>query len=406
MENTSEGTPMSWGWQIDNEIGNEGSHLCVCENCRNAFHRWLEKKYNGDVEEMNRVWGTVFWSTKYSEFTQVPVPKEQIWSIQNPGLILDYYRFLSDSAVGFSSSQVNILRERIEPDQWITHDIYQPSLHSVIDMADLVEPMEFAGFNNYPVWGDQDEPLPYYYLSYINSYVRGLKETGNYAVFEQICGFQGHFCLGYLPPEDEVVLWTNQAIAHGADMIFYFRWRTAPFGQEQLCYGILDPDGSNNSRLESLGRNIEENRETHTLIAESDIVKTACVIYDKDNLRVLRDQYLTKGLYMSPYGFVQAGYEIELARHFVPFTLYGINSDLKNPGNVNLSDYRIISLPMYQIADPIFAEKTRSLGQGGGGTSFWDGGPGPGPWKTTALTGNCRDFSRSSPGSGSNALSP
>ncbi|ENY81071.1 beta-galactosidase [Sphingopyxis sp. MC1] len=39
-----------------------------------------------------------------------------------------------------------------------------------------------------------------------------------------------------------VRLWTLEAMAHGAELVSYFRWRQAPFGQEQLHAGLLRPD--------------------------------------------------------------------------------------------------------------------------------------------------------------------
>jgi beta-galactosidase len=39
-----------------------------------------------------------------------------------------------------------------------------------------------------------------------------------------------------------VRLWTLEAMAHGAEFVAYFRWRQAPFAQEQMHAGLLRPD--------------------------------------------------------------------------------------------------------------------------------------------------------------------
>ena len=39
-----------------------------------------------------------------------------------------------------------------------------------------------------------------------------------------------------------VRLWTWEAFAHGAEVVSYFRWRQAPFAQEQMHAGLLRPD--------------------------------------------------------------------------------------------------------------------------------------------------------------------
>jgi beta-galactosidase len=41
-----------------------------------------------------------------------------------------------------------------------------------------------------------------------------------------------------------VRLWTLEAIAHGAEAVSYFRWRQAPFAQEQMHAGLLRPDSA------------------------------------------------------------------------------------------------------------------------------------------------------------------
>ncbi len=37
-------------------------------------------------------------------------------------------------------------------------------------------------------------------------------------------------------------LWAWEAFAHGAEVVSYFRWRQAPFAQEQMHAGLLRPD--------------------------------------------------------------------------------------------------------------------------------------------------------------------
>jgi beta-galactosidase len=37
-------------------------------------------------------------------------------------------------------------------------------------------------------------------------------------------------------------LWTWEALAHGAEVVSYFRWRQCPFAQEQMHAGLQRPD--------------------------------------------------------------------------------------------------------------------------------------------------------------------
>jgi beta-galactosidase len=49
-------------------------------------------------------------------------------------------------------------------------------------------------------------------------------------------------------------LWTYQSIAHGADMVLYFRWRTATIGTEIYWHGINDYHNRPNRRVEEAAR--------------------------------------------------------------------------------------------------------------------------------------------------------
>ncbi|MEM7288857.1 MAG: beta-galactosidase, partial [Pseudomonadota bacterium] len=49
-----------------------------------------------------------------------------------------------------------------------------------------------------------------------------------------------------------VRLWSWEAFAHGAEVVSYFRWRQAPFAQEQMHAGLLRPDGAETDALDEL----------------------------------------------------------------------------------------------------------------------------------------------------------
>ncbi|MBN2875105.1 MAG: beta-galactosidase, partial [Spirochaetales bacterium] len=353
------------GFQVDNEIGHEGSDRCVCRHCSAAWPRWLETRY-GSIAALNEAWGAVFWNTTYASFKDVPVAAVQPSTALNPALVLDYDRFCSDSAVGFARSQSAILRESLSADQWITTNLYPPPLSNAIDMEALTDGMNFASWDNYPVWGDQDEPLPWQFNATAQSYVRGLRGGTAFTVMEEMSGFQGHTCLGHLPPEPQVALWAVQAVARGANRIVFFRWRTAPFGQEQLCYGLVDADDQDTERLRVIRSTMRRAKEELSDVASIPVPSPVCVAYSKDDARVLREQYLSKGLYFRVSPTVQAGYDREMASWVAPFATLGVGVDVLSTGTLDPDRYRIVSLPLYQMADPALVDRLRAWVQRGG----------------------------------------
>ncbi|PWH12662.1 MAG: beta-galactosidase [Anaerolineae bacterium] len=234
------------GWQIDNEFGDP----CYCEICRRAFHEFLKEKYQ-TLDELNTRWGTDFWSHIYTDWAQIPLPMEVI-SASDPSLELDFKRFASQSYVRFQQLQIDILREK-SPGKPITHNFMEFS-YDQINYFDLARSLDFVALDSYPrgFWSPKLAPNPAHIALDLDA-ARGLKQK-NFWMMEQQSGPSGAHYVGETPRPGEIRLWAYQSIAHGADAILFFRWRTCRFGVEQYWHGILDHAGLPNRRYEEVKR--------------------------------------------------------------------------------------------------------------------------------------------------------
>ncbi|RTE09215.1 hypothetical protein EJQ19_12590 [Paenibacillus whitsoniae] len=52
------------------------------------------------------------------------------------------------------------------------------------------------------------------------------------------------------PKPGQMRLWAWQSIAHGADSVLFFRWRTCTFGAETLWHGLNHYGNQPHRRLE------------------------------------------------------------------------------------------------------------------------------------------------------------
>lgn len=253
------GNPNIIAWQIDNEFGCHSSARCYCASCRSAFGRWLKKKY-GTIENLNRSWGTVFWSLQYSSFDDIILPvynscepeTDHSWS-HNPSLDLEFRRFSSDSWAEYQELQLKAIRKYT--DTPATHNLM--GHFSDIDYYRLAESLDFVAWDNYPdnQWGSSE----YEYVSMAHETMRGIKNK-NFIVAEQQSGPCGWDIMGATPEPGQLRLWTYQALAHGGEGILYFRFRALPYGMEQYWYGILDHDGIPRRRyyeIQATGRELE-----------------------------------------------------------------------------------------------------------------------------------------------------
>jgi beta-galactosidase len=234
--------PSVIGWQIDNEIGGP---KCWCPSCERSFRDWLKERYQ-TLENLNRAWGTIFWGQEFSDWEEIPLPRPRHAS-HGPGIRLDHQRFHSSLVVGYHDMQVDVIR-KLSPGKKITHNCM--GFYNEVDYGELAKKLDFVSFDFYPgnVWGSgksQGAPL---------DYTRSLKHKP-WWVMEQRAGLTGWldiFQSGDRP--GQLRLWTYQAVAHGADAVVYFRWRTSRFGAEQYWHGILDHHGQPGRRYQELSR--------------------------------------------------------------------------------------------------------------------------------------------------------
>jgi beta-galactosidase len=73
---------------------------------------------------------------------------------------------------------------------------------------------------------------------------RGCTAAGRWWVLEQQPGPVNWARHNPAPLPGMVRLWTLEAMAHGAELVSYFRWRQFPKAQEQLHAGLLRPDSA------------------------------------------------------------------------------------------------------------------------------------------------------------------
>jgi beta-galactosidase len=93
--------PWVIGWQIDNEYGN----ISFDDATKAQFQDWLKARY-GTLDNLNTRWTTSYWSETYSNWNQVPIETKY----GNPGLLLSWKRFVSDTWRAYQKNQLDVIR--------------------------------------------------------------------------------------------------------------------------------------------------------------------------------------------------------------------------------------------------------------------------------------------------------
>lgn len=249
--------PAIEAWQVDNELGWANTTRCYCDKCAKKFQIWLKDKY-GTIENLNQTYGTVFWSQIYNRFEEVIIPKAGACydtchdtQGQNPGLLLDYYRFSSDSVISFMNESVDVIKQY--SDKPITTNLLDAAVNSGtgIDYFKLSKGLDFVSWDNYIEfqWGIAQDAT----VSRDHALLRSYKKQP-FWVMEQQSGPCGWSKMGPAPTPGKLRLWTYSAVANGADTVVYFRWRACPFGTEEYWHGILNHDGKPNRRYKEISK--------------------------------------------------------------------------------------------------------------------------------------------------------
>lgn len=242
--------PAVIGWQIDNELNCE-TNVFYSDADHAAFRAWVKAKY-GTLEALNEAWGTVFWSQTYTEWDQVHLSRPTTaGKSPNPHLALDEIRFVSDNTISFAAVQSAILRE-VAPHHWITTN----GLFGHVDNHRMTdELLDFYSYDSYPQFSSiyfdpaEENRLADRGSSQTLSTVRSI--SPNFCIMEQQAGPGGWVNRMDMPSPKpgQMRLWTYQSIAHGANLVVYFRWRTATFGQEIYWHGLNDYHNQENRRI-------------------------------------------------------------------------------------------------------------------------------------------------------------
>jgi beta-galactosidase len=329
------------GWQIDNEMNNENPE-CFSESCRAAFRTWLRQKY-GTLDELNARWGTVVWSQIYSDWAQIDLPFPTT-AFHNPELMLDYKRFISASATRYLNDQVEIIR-RYRPNDFLTHN----GAFKNINYYDFSRTLDLHAFDNYPTF----ENSPRYTTGAALTLVRGF--NGRMMIMEELTGPAGQTYMLRTPQPGEARLWAMQAVAHGADGLLHFRWRSAMRGAEEYWYGVLDHDNVPRARFQEFKQEGLELQKIGPQIVGSKVVADIAVIKDFETEWVFDYQFLTKEVNVG--ATYNALFQAASEQRY--------NIDFVGP-NADLNGYKLVFAPQMALMDKELAVRLKEFVEHGG----------------------------------------
>ena len=344
-------------WQTDNEYGCHDTTLSYSEGARDAFRDWLSARYQS-TDALNRAWGNVFWSMEYGSFDEIELPNGTVTE-PNPSHVLAFRRFSSDQVVRFNRVQAEIIRTG--SDAPILHNYMGRVLE--FDHFAVGDDLDIASWDSYPmgflldrIEGSEAEKQAYLrqghpdFQAFHHDLYRSVGR-GRWWVMEQQPGPVNWAPWNPAPLPGMVRLWSWEAFAHGAEAVCYFRWRQAPFGQEQHHAGLLRPDSE-----EAPG--LTEAREVAKEIAALPDIDLApapvALVFD----------------YASAWAWAVQPQGMDFDYFRLVFSAYralrraGLSVDILPPDASDLSAYKLVMIPgMMAIGAPLMSALSTVDGQ-------------------------------------------
>ena len=257
------------GWQI----GNEYTEDSFDDESRRLFHEWLKAKY-GTIDQLNRHWVTAYWSQTYNSWDQIPMNTGR----GNPGLMLDYKRFVTDQWRSFQRNQLDVIRKFAEPKQFITTNLGGLGWANRFNRHDVSADLDLISWDNYVGQG-HIEP---YRNGATHDLVRGWKRQ-NFWVMEIQPGNVDWAPVSNSLDKGETRALVWAAVGHGADGIAFWQWRGALNGQEQYHGAVEGPDGGPLPLYDEVRQLGAEFQKTGPILAGTSPKSSVALLHDYDS---------------------------------------------------------------------------------------------------------------------------
>lgn len=273
--------------------------------------------------------------------------------LHNPGLVLDYSRFCSDSYVEFQNIQVDIIRN-LSSRQLITHNL----VNGEVDNYSLGTKLDFVSWDNFALHNNIENV---HQVAFSHDFFRNIKKDKNHWQMEEqtgsVYGVKGDI------PEGKLTSYYWQSIARGADSMIVWRWKQGRIGCEWFFPGILNSDGSETrwtKEIRSFGKKF---RQLSSDIAGTKIIAQVALLYSYDSKWVL-DQ--TKYQWHHGYVDLEGLYEQHLIDYFYkPLYQMNIPVDICSVEN-DFSKYKVIVAPSLFVLNKKISEKLCKYVKSGG----------------------------------------
>ncbi len=359
-------------WHVSNEYGGEDHS----ELSQQAFRLWLRKRYNDDLDALNRAWWTAFWSHSYRDWSEIESPAPH-GETSLHGLVIDWKRFVTHQTIEFMKVEIEPLR-RLTPDVPITTNFM--GTYPGLDYFKFSSIVDVVSWDSYPQWhapydhgatGRSAEAENDYRraadVAFAHDLMRSIKRGRPFMLMESTPSVTNWQPVAKLKRPGVHILSSLQAVAHGADTIEYFQWRKSRGSSEKFHGAVVDHVGHGETRVFAEVAELGEILKKLERVAGSTVPASVAIVFDWECRWALDES-------QGPRNDGRTAYVETVMNHYRAFHKAGVPVDIVD-GDGSIDGYRIVVAPMMYMVKPGFADRVRAHVEAGGAfvATYWSG---------------------------------
>ncbi len=334
-------------WHLDNELGAHVSEFYDDDSAA-AFRRWLQHRY-GTITELNRVWGTAFWSQHYAGFEEILPPRVTPTSI-NPTQRLDFQRFSSWALLEFYRGLLSVIRE-VTPGIPATTNLMATTGTNAMDYFAWSGDLDVVANDHYLVAADPESQIE---LAFSADLTRGIAGGHPWILMEHSTSAVNWQPRNRAKTPGEMHRNSLAHVARGADAVMFFQWRQSVSGAEKF-HSALVPHAGTDTRVwrevVDLGRVVRALEPVRGSRVEADVA-------------ILFDYEAWWAIELDSHPSDDVRYLDTMRAYHRALWLRGVTADLVHPES-DLSRYKLVLVcSLYLVSDAAASNITRAAERG------------------------------------------
>jgi beta-galactosidase GanA len=345
-------------WTVHNEPCNPwGGTGCYCEHTKKVFRSWLSERYGGDLERLNRLWGST-----WPSFDAVEPPHTWPHKGGNPTTWLDWMTFGEWNVTDFIRWEAELVK-RLDSKHLVgTNTMGGVLLPITVAQSEreLAKVLDFIGIDWYPSWelhrrhGEKAQ---------MEKHVSAKLDATRWAVGDKLAMVMevqaGPNAESIWFGADEMRIEAWQSVAHNMKELYYYRWDPLVSGAEPWVHFMRSINGEVTDRIDEAGRMARVLGHMGDLIARSKPAQApVALFYSRESKIVAEGDNLYNPQFMEA---IKGTYRLLTDNHY---TVDFIDGEEVLAGK--LAGYRVLLLPFVYCLSEAEAGAIKAFVQAGG----------------------------------------